>query len=295
MPNEIRRILLPLNCGQIIEPALDVGLRLARAFHAHLAAVLIGDDPNETATLAGEGLSGAMINDMIVNAEHEAQRRLLQTRLTFNQFLATHDVAWTGQDSSPAPAEDARVTTSLDSLSGSQLEQVTWLARLSDLTLIPHLESGDDPRASETLHAALFDSGRPVIIAPPTIPGTLGRRICIAWNGTAEAAVALRAILPCAREADAVSVLCSPDYQRRGPDGEKAVEYLARHGVNATLVRFTPQDCSVGMALLGACASFGADMLAMGAYSHSRLRQMILGGVTRHVLEHAPLTVMMTR
>ena len=90
-------------------------------------------------------------------------------------------------------------------------------------------------------------------------------------------------------------VLHSDDYQRRGPEAPELLDYLALHGLRATLQSFKAIDKEVGAGLLAACSNFGADMLGMGAYSHSRLRQLILGGVTRHVLENAALTVLMAR
>ncbi len=102
-------------------------------------------------------------------------------------------------------------------------------------------------------------------------------------------------VLPWLHRAQAVRVLASDDYQRRGPGAAALAEYLALHGVHVELAAFKPIERDVGAGLLAAAAAFGADLLAMGAYSHSRLRQLILGGVTRHVLENARLPVLMTR
>jgi nucleotide-binding universal stress UspA family protein len=141
----------------------------------------------------------------------------------------------------------------------------------------------------------LFDSGRPVLIAPRAAPAAIGTRCCIAWNGTVESSSALSAALPWLKRAEAVRVLHAGAYQRRGPSAADVVPYLALHGITADVAEFTPVTRDVGAGLLQAAASFGADLLAMGAYSHSRLRQLILGGVTRHVLENSLLPVLMSR
>jgi nucleotide-binding universal stress UspA family protein len=141
----------------------------------------------------------------------------------------------------------------------------------------------------------LFDSGRPVLIAAPTSPATIGRRCCLAWNGTVESSAALAAMLPWLRQADSVRVLHAPEYQRNGPQAASLLPYLALHGVEADIVAFQPVNRDVGAGMLAAAAAFGADLLGIGAYSTSRLRQMILGGVTRHVLRCAPLPVLMCR
>ncbi len=105
----------------------------------------------------------------------------------------------------------------------------------------------------------------------------------------------MQAALPWMQQAEAVRILSAEEYQRRGPEAQELAAYLALHGITAEIATFRPIDREVGKGLLGAAAEFGADLLTMGAYSHSRLRQLILGGVTRHVLEHATLPVLMTR
>jgi nucleotide-binding universal stress UspA family protein len=117
----------------------------------------------------------------------------------------------------------------------------------------------------------------------------------VAWNGTAESAAAVYAVLPWLKRAEAVRVLSAEEYQRRGPGAQNLASYLALHDVRVELATFRPIDRDVGAGMLAAAREFGADLLAMGAYSHSRLRQLILGGVTRHVLENATLPVMMCR
>jgi nucleotide-binding universal stress UspA family protein len=90
-------------------------------------------------------------------------------------------------------------------------------------------------------------------------------------------------------------VLHAADYQRRGAAADAVLPYLALHGVAADVVSFQPLNRDLGAGLLAAAAAFDADLLGMGAYSHSRLRQLILGGVTRHVLGHARIGVLMCR
>jgi nucleotide-binding universal stress UspA family protein len=102
-------------------------------------------------------------------------------------------------------------------------------------------------------------------------------------------------MLPWLKRAEAVRVLHAGAYQRRGPSAAEVIPYLALHGILADVAEFTPLNRDVGAGLLAAAADFGADFVGMGAYSHSRLRQLILGGVTRHVLENSRLPVLMSR
>jgi nucleotide-binding universal stress UspA family protein len=119
--------------------------------------------------------------------------------------------------------------------------------------------------------------------------------VSVAWNGTAESAAAVAAALPWLHKAAAVQILASDEYQRRGPKAEGIQAYLRWHGIQAEITPFKPATREVGAGLLGAARDFNADLITMGAYSHSRLRQLILGGVTRHVLENAEIPVMMCR
>ncbi len=295
--SDIRKILLPLNGTPNGAAALATGLILARRFNAHLAVLHVRSDSREVAPLAGEGLSGAMVEEMMLAADREATRRSQSAREVFDRMVGQAGLEVRGGAPeldlhAPAPLGPS---ASFRSVTGREHEIVSYGARLSDLTVVPHAHSGEEVSSSEALHAVLFDSGRPVVIAPKMSPSVVGRRVCIAWNGTGESASAVLSILPWAQHADAVQVLHSEDYQRRGPEAAALLEYLALHGVHAELQSFRAIDKEVGAGLLAACSKFGADMLGMGAYSHSRLRQLILGGVTRHVLEKAALTVLMAR
>jgi nucleotide-binding universal stress UspA family protein len=105
----------------------------------------------------------------------------------------------------------------------------------------------------------------------------------------------VQAALPWLRTADVVRILSSDEYQRNGPSARELATYLVLHGIKAEQATFRSLDREVGAGMLAAAREFGADLLTMGAYSHSRLRQLILGGVTRHVLEKADLPVLMNR
>ncbi len=286
----IRKLLLPLTGTAAGEAALATALMAARIFRAHVTCLHVRVDSRDVAPLAGEGLSGAMIEQMMTATDQESGTRSAAVRAMFDGFVAQHGVRLA------EPAFGSEVATaSFASIVGREEDLVAQRARLADLTVVPHPEAGDDVSSSDALHAVLFDSGRPVLIAPHDVPATIGTRVCVAWNGTAESAAAVQGILPWLQRAEAVRVLTSADYQRRGPKGAELAEYLALHGVRAEVQGFEPVDRNVGAGLLAAARAFRADLLGMGAYSHSRLRQLILGGVTRHVLEAADLPVLMSR
>ncbi|MFT8719028.1 universal stress protein [Acetobacter sp.] len=290
---QVSKILLPLSSARNVEAAFILGANFARRFSAHLAVLHVRSDGRDIAPLAGEGLTGGMVEELMATAEKEGNKRTREIHDAFESFAArTPDI-----EAVPPriPFPQGKPSMSFNVLHGAENEVVPWHARLSDFTLVPHPDSGDEVSSSEALHAVLFDSGRPAVIAPREPMPHMVKRVCIAWNGTAEAASALRGVLAWASTAERVRVLHCEDYQRRGPDAREVVDYLSMHNIMADRHEFQPIDRDMGRGLLGACQDFGADMLAMGAYSHSRLRQLILGGVTRHVLEHSTLPVLMSR
>jgi nucleotide-binding universal stress UspA family protein len=286
----IRKLLLPLTGTAAGEAALTTSLMIARAWNAHVTALHVRVDSRDVAPLAGEGLSGAMIEEMMSATEKESSDRAHAVRLMFERFVTSQQVAV-----SEAHPGATHATASFAAVTGREEDIVAQQARLADLTVVPHPDAGEDVSSSDALHAVLFDSGRPVLIAPQVAPKTIGTRVCLAWNGTAESASSALAALPWMQRAEGVRILSAEGYQRRGPGAPELAAYLALHGVHADIGIFRSVSNSVGAGLLAAAAEFGCDLLSMGAYSHSRLRQLILGGVTRHVLENANLPVMMNR
>ncbi len=286
----IRKLLLPLTGTAAGEAALATSLQIARLWNAHVLALHVRVDSRDVAPLAGEGLSGAMIEEMMTATERESNDRAHAVRAMFDRFVAQHEVV-VGE---PRPGSP-NATASFAAVIGREEDLVAQQARLADLTVVPHPEAGEDVSSSDALHAVLFDSGRPVLLSPQVEPATVGTRICLGWNGTAESASAVSAAIPWLKRAEAVRILSADGYQRRGPAAPELAAYLALHEVDADIVMFQPSGGTVGAGLLAAARDFGCDLLAMGAYSHSRLRQLILGGVTRHVLERANLPVMMNR
>ncbi len=281
-----RKLLLPLSETECGQAALQLGLTLARQFGAHLAAVVVRVDARSVAPLAGEGLSGAMIEDMMAATERESTDRAVTLQAVF--AAALESAGLTADDQTGASA-------ALEIMTGRDEEVIPGQAMLADLTILPHPNDDEEASASECLHAVLFDSGRPVLIAPRAAPQSVGKRCCIAWNGSVEGSAALGALLPWLKQADAVRVLHAGDYQRNGPTARALLPYLSLHGITADVLEFRPVNRDVGAGLLAAAAEFQADLLGMGAYSHSRLRQLILGGVTRHVLRRAEIPVLMCR
>jgi nucleotide-binding universal stress UspA family protein len=289
-----RRLLLPLTGTASGEAALATALMVARIWNAHVHCLHVRVDARDVAPLAGEGLSGAMIEEMMAATERESGDRAGRVRALFERFAETSGGVTIANSAETALKTDGP-TLSFESIAGREEDVVAQQSRLYDMAVVPHPEADEDVSSSDALHAVLFDSGRPVLIAPREVPATIGTRVCCAWNGSAESAAAVAAALPWLHRANAVRLLYADEYQRRGPKVEGIRSYLRWHEIEAEPVLFKPLTKDVGAGLLGAARDFQADLLCMGAYSHSRLRQLILGGVTRHVLENSDMPVLMCR
>jgi nucleotide-binding universal stress UspA family protein len=144
-----------------------------------------------------------------------------------------------------------------------------------------------------TLESALFESGRPVLIAPPVPARSLATNILIAWNRSTEQARTMAFAMPLLRLAERITILTVEGSTVAGPSGIEMARSLAANGITAEPVTVTPGKISAGDAILAKAAELGSDLIIKGAYTQSRLRQMIFGGPTRHILAKAKIPVLM--
>jgi nucleotide-binding universal stress UspA family protein len=163
------------------------------------------------------------------------------------------------------------------------------LARVYDLTVLnrPGARGG----RMAPLEYVLFESGRPVLMAPPSPPRSLAQIVVIHWNASTEVCRAISMAMPLLRKAKRVIVLSVEGNMVPGPSGKDAVSHLSAHGIAATDKSIGTRGQRPGVALLAEARDQGADLLIKGAYTQSRLRQMIFGGATQHVLAAAELPV----
>ena len=173
-------------------------------------------------------------------------------------------------------------------------DEVAARMRLADLIVMARPQGWlDDAHAG--LHAVLFEAGRPVLLLPPGHRASPAHKIVIAWNGSEQAARAVAFALPLLAASGAVHLFDRAEREAihagRGP--AELVEHLGRHGIAAEPVTAYDASASVGADLLRCCERLAADLLVMGSYSKSPLREFLLGGVTRHILADATLPVMM--
>ena len=156
------------------------------------------------------------------------------------------------------------------------------------------------PGANETfvhnraLYSGLFESGRPILLAPAAPPPQIATNVLIAWNRSTEQARAISLAMPLLQKAKRVTVLTViGGTEVPGPSAEQLIHYLQRNGIAAEPMSVGLDGKNTGQTILAAAQSTGCDLLIKGAYTQSRVRQMIFGGATRHVLENADIAVLL--
>lgn len=173
-------------------------------------------------------------------------------------------------------------------------------ARYADVTLLgPELLSGGVLK-DKAIEGMLFSSGKPALLVPEgCVPSLKPKRIMVAWDSRIEASNAVSRSLNLLSAADEVHlVLVDPLEGESGQGAEPGADlatYLARHGVKVTVDRLPSQGRTVAATLRQHATDIAADLLVMGAYGHSRLREWIFGGVTRSMIEEPPLPILMAR
>lgn len=175
------------------------------------------------------------------------------------------------------------------------LRTFTEQARVHDLTVLDA-----EPVALAVdrglIEHLLLESGRPLLVIPPGRESFTAKRVLVAWDGSAKAARAVHDALPFLRAADEVEVI-SVTGEKRIPDGVPGADiapHLSRHGVRVTVVNMPVERSDVAQTLRNRATLFGADMIVMGAFVHSRLRQMVFGGVTQSLLKSCPVPLFMS-
>jgi nucleotide-binding universal stress UspA family protein len=162
--------------------------------------------------------------------------------------------------------------------------------RRADAVVLPRPDQDDTPAARLAIHAALFSTDRPVLIVPRGILRPFGSRVAIAWRDDRCATRAVLSALRCQVPAERVHVIAG---MHAGAPPPRIPEILEEHGIAAELHVLPIGSGVFGEALLAKTHALGADMLVMGAYLHSPIRELVLGGVTRWMLAHADLPVLM--
>ena len=283
----MRNVLVSVSGAEGSKVLLNSAFHLAQDLDTHLQVLHVRTDPRETIPLLGEGMSIGMIDDMTRIAEEECDSCQARARSHYDECL----IKYTAQETNNPTA--AGKTVSWTEMRGREDEIVSRLGRLADLIVLSRPNVEAEVGHTLVLNSALFETGRPVLVVPPTGMEEIGKKVVVSWNGSAQSARAVSSALPILKNADEVNVFTIESKRTPGEMSAGVFEYMACHGINCSVRTLAGSGTSVGEELLKEAALVAADMIVMGAYTHSRMRQLILGGVTRHVLEQSNLPLLM--
>lgn len=283
----ITNILCYIDGRNSADNAAEAAFQLAIRHNAHVEGLHVRADARDFVTNAPVYAGIKSIEKFTETFDREAERVEKQATAAFAQARERHGVV----EEEAAPSL-TRPSAHWSVASGSADAIVCQRSRVSDVCVIGRAGGGDNA-IMPVIEAALFDSGRPVLVAPPQPPASVGSDVDIAWNRSAAAARALNMAMPLFDKADRIRLVYVDTGSKQGPSAEEAAAYVERHGFAAEVNTMAPHSNGVGATLLRYAHTQNSSLLVMGAYSHSRFREMVLGGVTRHVLENATLPVLM--
>jgi nucleotide-binding universal stress UspA family protein len=278
----LKDILVHVDHTRSCKERITAALKLARLHDAHLTAIYVVSKP----VIPGYIL--AQIGKGVIDAQDAAAHTAaLEIKKLFEDLSAQYSVR-----------------SEWRSVDGDLVEQVMLHARYADLCVLGQHDPSDDNEAagsSEMPDAILLRSGRPVIVIPYAGTfNTIGERILVAWDGSRLATRAVNDAMPVMKAAKKVHVLAVDAQTSGGTAGHGAIPgadmslHLARHDIKAEAEHLASGSLSAGDTLLSYAADSSIDLIVMGGYGHNRWREVVLGGVTRHMLHHMTVPVFMT-
>jgi len=273
-------ILVLVDASPRAQMRLDIAAALARQYGAHLTALQVIDVAIPVMAMGDGGGGGAVIAELMEQMRQSALVAGVKLKAAFETALAREGIMGEWRQ-----------------VEGTTPEILALHGRYADLLVMGQ----DDPESDSAGHleTVLFDSGRPVLAIP--FAGsfkTIGKRVLVGWNASREASRALHDALPLIAKAETTTVFLANPKRGLGAHGEEPgadiARHLARHGLKVEVAKAIADDVADSALLLNQASDMGADLLVMGAYGHSRLREFILGGVTRSLLREMTVPVLLS-
>jgi nucleotide-binding universal stress UspA family protein len=268
--------------------ALHAALALAKRLNGHVDAVFVTAETRANLSLPSEGAPESFLREAIARAERESAERAAEAEQRFADVLRRHNLAVVDQPTDPGEPSATWTVTE-----GTLPDVVQRWGGTHDATVLAR-GGGADGAWRNSVETALFATGQPVLLVPFEDRSPIGEKVVVGWNRTAQSARAMRDALPLLRQAKSVTIFSVATGAKEGPSAHEAGRYLQWHGIANEVIEVPPSRENVGKALIAKAHEVGADLLVLGAYSHSRFREAILGGVTRHVVAQADLPVLMS-
>jgi nucleotide-binding universal stress UspA family protein len=273
----IKDVIVNLGLGEH-DPAGEVAVSLGETFDAHVLGLAFAYEP----VIPG-AMMGSVPAEFIESQRAEASDKANAAVKRFEEIARRASIS-----------RDHRVLSA--TLSGAS-DQLGRLGRRFDIVVVGQPER-EHAAADEIVdEGALFESARPVIVVPFIHKGGLKLdRVMVCWDGSRAATRAIADSLPLMKKAKQIEVVIVANGRAKSDEvpGADLGEHLARHGLKVDVKRITSPDIDVASTILSYAADSSTDLIVMGGYGHSRLREFILGGVTRGILESMTVPVLMS-
>jgi nucleotide-binding universal stress UspA family protein len=272
----IKDILVHLDCQPPSKIASNYALALAKSFGAYASCIAIAHEPAALGTVFG-----SVAVNLLDAAREENLRVAKEATVGFEEAARGTPVDFSSQVALATMGDAGR--------------QVAIIARYFDLSVIRQEREGDFRRQTDIIEGLMFGSGRPVIVVPYiyTTPPTFDR-VMICWDCSHHAARAAADAMPILAQAKSIEVVtvAAKETETQDLPGTAIAEHLARHKLDVKLKNLVAGDIQICDALLSYAADSSADLLVMGAYGHSRVREFALGGVTHNILQTMTVPVL---
>lgn len=282
---------MPFNGNDYELAALKTAFALAKRWNAHVAVWHALPDPEEIITVYSSFFMGVpYLPDESSYAELLKLNEKSRKETSYKFAKAAEESGITCSDQPEKNKPSASFHTTVEHAG----KIITTHGRLSDLIVISR-NPAQNLVYDEIIHTALFDTGRPILLVPPGSDiKPLNEKVLIAWNGSSEAIHAVTAALPFLKSGN-VNVLTGESDSWSGPAimPQDLADYLEKHDIQAEVLMPWINGNSPAPVILNSAKKVGAGLIVMGAYSHSRMREMIMGGVTAHMLKHSDVPIFM--
>jgi nucleotide-binding universal stress UspA family protein len=277
----MKTILVPMENHDAMRSSLETALLLARRCDSYIEGFALRLQINAFAEAAM--LGGFSLERYTEDIAEEAK----QARQIFESFMQKHDVP--------------RSTKTTECLSFGWLDNapegpgfVGSYGRVFDVIVMNRPDANSSGLYNGAIECGLFESGRPILLSPPSPPSQIATNVLIAWNRSTEQARTTALAMPLLQKADRINILTvSGGTEVPGPPAEQLARYLRCNGIITETMTVRLDGRNTGEAILATAQSLSCDLLIKGAYTQSRLRQMIFGGATQHVLANAAMPVLL--
>jgi nucleotide-binding universal stress UspA family protein len=278
----MKTILLLMEKYDDMQSVLETALLLARRCGSYIEGVPLRWAIQDFA------LGDVVVAFPVEQYEREIAADAQRARQTFETFMQKNDVPRSTTTRTPSP------TFGWLSEPPEDETFVGDYGRAFDVIVMNRPDENSSVLYRRALESALFESGRPLLLCPPSPPGHIGTNVLIAWNGSTEQARAMALAMPLLERAERVTVLTvTGGTGVPGPSAQQMIRYLQWNGVPAESLTVALDGKNTGQAILAAAQTLACDLLVKGAFTQSRLRQMIFGGATQHVMTAATLPVLL--